>query len=407
MDTAAVKRRPASLAFEVSLCAAFLAACGSGLPTPTQPQDPDASQPQQPASASASGPGAEPSGSAPPDIGADGAIVQVVADELRMRFEAGTASTLVGTLERGTVVRVESGPVEADGFTWFEVVDVAGRRGWAADGDGTDPWLANIPDVTDGSPILTLGYGCDVVGPINPPATTVLDNGHVIATDQSTGYGWFMRQLSAAGLEQVRDGVLESPYLQASAEYRPQLRADAGDPPGRGACSYTFTIAADGEPIVVTTMGWFGDEEERTFYEPSPERKALDGIARNLIAIEDVFDEEAWDTATLPYVAATYSLHIGPGIGPTPEDAGPIDPGVLGLGDIGSFGSPAGGGRCDTISRTQAFELARVLNEATAGLDVRLDAVSFPYFATDAGWFNAALAPVFPDGQPDCASIML
>jgi hypothetical protein len=404
-----MRRGPGSLAFTATLLAAVLAACGSASPTPSEALGPDASVSAPVASASAGDPGPGPSGSAvPSETGvSEGAIVQVVADELRMRAEAGTASTLVGTLERGTAVRIESGPVEADGFTWFEVVDLEGRRGWAADSDGTDPWLAAIPDMTDGTSMLTLTYGCDVVGPINPPATTVMEDGRVIATDQSATLRWIVRQLSTTGLEEVRESVLESPYLQASAEYRPQPRADAGDPPGHGACSYTFTIPADVEPIVVTTIGWFGDEEERTFYEPSPERKSLDGIARNLIEIDNVLGEEAWEGPGLPYVAAEYSLHIRAGIGPAPEDVGSIEPNELGLGDIGSFGNPAGNGRCATVSRAQAFEVARVLKESNAGLDVRLDAVSFPYFATDAGWFSAALAPVFPDGQPDCASIAL
>ena len=399
-----MKRGPGSLALTAGLLAAVLAACGPASPTLSEPPVPDASASEPAASSSAGDPGPR-----PPSEGAagDGAIMQVVADELRMRAEAGTASTLVGTLGRGTAVRIESGPLEADGFTWFEVVDLEGRRGWAADGDGTDPWLAAIPDMTDATPMLTLTYGCDVTGPINPPATTVLDDGRVIATDQAAGYGWIVRQLSGSGLEQVRDGVLESPYLQASAEYRPQPRADAGDPPGHGACSYTFSIPAGDEPIVVTTIGWFGDEEERTFYEPSPERKFLDGIARNLIAIDTILDEEAWEGPGIPFVAAEYSLHIGAGIGPAPEDAGSIDPDELGLGDLGSFGSPAGSGRCTTVSRAQAFEIARVLNESNVALEARLDAVTFPYFATDAGWFSVALAPVFPNGQPDCASITL
>ena len=397
-----MRRSTGSLASTAGLLAAALAACGPASPTPSEPAVPDASASQPAASASA-GPG-------PPGAGAvgDGDIMQVVADELRMRAEAGTAPALVGTLQRGTAVRVESGPVEADGFTWFEVVDIEGRRGWAADGDGTDAWLAAIPDMTGAVSMLTLTYGCDVVGPINPPATTVLEDGRVLATDQSAGNGWIVRQLSPSGLEQVREGVLESPYLQASAEYRPEPRADAGEPPGHGACSYTFSIPTEAaEPIVVTTIGWFGDEEESAFYEPSPERKSLDGIARNLIAIDTILDEAAWEGPNLPFIAAEYSLHIGAGIGPPPEDAGSIDPNELGLGDIASFGAPAGSGRCATISRAQAFDVARALEAANAALDVRLDAVTFPYFATDAGWFSAALAPVFPNGQPDCASITL
>ena len=400
-----MKRRPRTSALTGTLIAWFLAACGSPADSPSAP----APEAEQTASARASDPAVHPSGSAPLGVGGtpDGAIVQVVADELRMRAEAGTASTLVGTLERGTAVRIESGPIDADGFTWFEVVDLEGRRGWAADGDETDPWLAGIPDMSGGTPLLTLEYGCDVVGPINPPATTVLDDGHVIATDQVAGYAWSVRQLSASGLEQVRDGVLESPYLQASAEYRPQPRADAGDPPGHGVCSYTFTIPTGDEPIVVTTIGWFGDEEETTFYEPSPERKSLDGIARNLIAIDTVLDEEAWEGPGLPFVAAEYLLHLSAGIGPAPDDARSIEPDEFGLGDLGSFGSPAGSGRCGAISRAQAFEVARVLHESNLALDARFDAVTFLYFATGTGWFNVALTPLFPNGLPDCASIML
>src|SRR5688572_19012099 len=297
VDTPAMKRRRRLSALAGILVAWFLAACATQAPSPSTPaSDPEATSP-----AGAGGPSAEASGSAPPNVGEtpDRAILQVVADELRVRAEAGTASTLMGTLERGDVVRVESGPVDADGFRWFEVVDLQGRLGWAADGDGTDPWLAIIPDLPDATPLLTLDYACDVVGPINPPATTVMDDGRVIATDGASGYGWTVRPLSAAGLEEVREGVLASPYLQANAEYRPQPRADAGDAPGHGVCSYTFTIPTDAEPIVVSTIGWFGDEEERTFYEPSPERKALDGLARNLIAIEDVLGDEAWEAAAL------------------------------------------------------------------------------------------------------------
>ncbi len=390
-----MKRDPASLAVPAVLLA-LLAACGSASPTPTEAPVPGDS---------ASEPAASGSGGDPGPAGV-GDIVQVVADELRVRAEAGTAATLIGTLARGTAVRIEAGPVEADGFTWFEVVDLVGTRGWAAAGDGTDPWLAGIPDLT-ANPMLTLTYACDVSAPINPAATMVLEDGRVISTDQVEQFGWIVRQLSASGLEEVREGVLGSPYLQVSAEYRPQPRADAGDPPGHGACSYTFTMPTGAEPIVVTTIGWFGDEEERTFYEPSPERKSLDGVARNLIAIDAILDDDAWDGSGLPFVAAEYSVHIGAGLGPTPEDAGTIDPAELGLGDLGSFGSPAGSGRCATVPREQAFEIARVLEQSNAALGARLDAVTTPYFATDDGWFGLALVPVFPDGQPDCASMSL
>ena len=378
-----------SSAIAGTVIAWFLAACGSLALECVRAGDPRASRRPVP---TASDPAPEPGGSAPPDVErppAEGAVVQVVADELRLRAEASTTSALVGTLERGTVVRAESGRVDADGFSWFEVVDLRGHRGWAADGDGTDPWLATIPDLAGQTPMLTLTYGCDVVAPINPPATTVMDDGRVIATGQVAGYGWTVRQLSAAGLEDLREGVLGSPYLQASGEYVPRLRADAGEPPGHGACSYTFTIPNDAEPIVVTTVGWFGDDEERTFYEPSPERKSLDGIARNLIEIDTALGDEAWEGPGLPYVAA--SVHGAPRPGesdPRPRMSGRSIQVGWGSATSARFGSAAGTGRCDTVSRAQAFEIARVILESGGNQDVRLDAVSYPYFTTEDGWYS-------------------
>ena len=94
---------------------------------------------------------------------------------------------------------MESGPADADGFTWYQVVDTAGQGGWAADGDGDDPWLSPIRDLASARPILTMEYGSDVVGPINPPATTVLDDGSVIVTQGAAGE-WTVRQLSQAGI---------------------------------------------------------------------------------------------------------------------------------------------------------------------------------------------------------------
>jgi hypothetical protein len=383
----------------------FLAACGSPAASPSQPPAPEASEPVATPSASAGEPSAEPERSPAPPVGGvpEGELMQVVADELRLRAEAGTEADLGGTLARGSVVRAESEPVDADGFTWVEVVDLAGRRGWAADGDGTDPWLAPIPDLTQGTPILTLERGCDVVGPFNPPQTTVFDDRWVLATDASAGFGWTVRRLSAEGLEQLEEGVIDSPYLQASARYDPQ-RLPGAEPPGHGACLYTFTISTEGDPIVVETVSWFGDEEESTFYEPSPERKALDGIARNLIAVNAILGNEAWEGPAAPYVGVDYQLGVGAGVGPAPDGAQTIDPDALGIGDVEEFGSSSGFGRCGTVTREQAFEIARVINEADPAAAVRLDALSSASFAIGSDWMGATLVPHFPHWQPDCAS---
>jgi uncharacterized protein YraI len=49
---------------------------------------------------------------------------------LNMRSGAGTAHTRVKTLPEGTTVELIGGPKEANGYTWWEVRDEAGKTGW-------------------------------------------------------------------------------------------------------------------------------------------------------------------------------------------------------------------------------------------------------------------------------------
>ncbi|HEY6607813.1 MAG TPA: SH3 domain-containing protein [Candidatus Limnocylindria bacterium] len=331
----------------------------------------------------------------------EGALVIVVADELRIRAEPGIDGAVVGSIGRGAVVRTNDGPIEADGFRWYEVVDSIGREGWAADGDGSDPWLSAIESTEDVTPLLTFGYGCDVVGPFNAPSTVVFDDGRVVMRD-SDSPGYIVRRLSPAGVAHLEDNVVSSPYLQRSAEYMPVQRADAGEPPGHGLCNFSFTVGTDAEPIVVRSVSWFGEEEETMFYEPAPERKALDEIAHNLMVIDSVLDESSWETSGwLPFIAEEYVLWVGPGVGPAPGGLVAIDPDALPI-EVDGFGEPAASGRCATISREQTFELARALNQEVGAAAVRLDAVTFHEFEANDTWMSLTLVPRTPRYELSC-----
>lgn len=384
-----------------------LAACGQ--PTESRLTSPSASVAVEPSLEPTASGSAAPTSSEEPDdsVVSEGDLLQVLADELTIRSEPGTASEAIGILDHGTVVRVLSGPADADGYTWYEVVDTLGQDGWAADGDASDAWLAPIEPMGSAEPLLTFQYGCDVTGPIPHPATMVLDDGRVIVAEHGLEVGWTIRRLSDAGMTTVRDTILGNPYLQASAEYRPVPRPDAGDPPGHGLCVWTFTVATDGEPIVVTSVSWFGDQEEADFYVPSPERKALDGIAQNLRLIDEVLDEDAWETAAaLPYVAPDYLLWLASvEPGPGPDFSIPIS-GPLPVGDIDEFGMPAGSGRCDVVSPEEAFEIARRLDPAD---DTRraLHVLTLSSYRTDTERFTLAMVPRMPDGAPGCEGINL
>jgi len=349
--------------------------------------------------ASPSSPGSRspvPSPEAPPEPPTTDSIVQVVADGLQMRSAAGTQAPVVGGLERGVVARIESDPIDADGFVWYEVVDLDGNTGWVASGDDEDPWLATITDQPDGSARLRFQQVCDVAGPLTVPPVTVMDDRRVVTGDYARG--WRLWHLTDAGLERLSEAVLESPYLQSSAEYELIVRPDA-EPPGHGVCVYTFTVGSAGEPIVVRSVQWLGEEE--IFFEPSPERRALDGIAHGLNTIEESLGPDAWQAEPFPYVAASYKVGLSRGAGPLPPEVTRVDPSALPVGTaLGDFEDPPPGGTCGELTVVEVFELARVLRDA--GADVALNTLSFTAFATDAGWFNLDLSPQAPDGYPAC-----
>ena len=61
-----------------------------------------------------------------------GTSVLVDADALNLRAEAGVAGAVIAELPGGTGASVIGGPVEADGYTWYQVETFAGT-GWVAD----------------------------------------------------------------------------------------------------------------------------------------------------------------------------------------------------------------------------------------------------------------------------------
>lgn len=62
---------------------------------------------------------------------------------LTVRDYAGTASTPVARVVRGTLFTVRGGPIKQDNLTWWELEGDT-VKGWAADGDGTDRWLTPV-----------------------------------------------------------------------------------------------------------------------------------------------------------------------------------------------------------------------------------------------------------------------
>lgn len=64
---------------------------------------------------------------------------------LKVRAEAGTNAKVDHQVPNQTQLSVVEGPVEADGYRWWKVVNDSGNiTGWAAEGDDEDRWLTPL-----------------------------------------------------------------------------------------------------------------------------------------------------------------------------------------------------------------------------------------------------------------------
>ena len=61
---------------------------------------------------------------------------------LALRYQA--AGTLIRRVPAGTEFTVKDGPVEAEGYRWWLLVDEEGKEGWAAEGDKKTRWLTPV-----------------------------------------------------------------------------------------------------------------------------------------------------------------------------------------------------------------------------------------------------------------------
>jgi hypothetical protein len=379
-----------------AVLALALSACSAPSPSPaTAPPTGDPSDAAPGSGAPASAPGAshtaEPAD--PGDALAAGTEVLVIADEIRLRAEPGTESELLGTVGWGTAATVRSGPVDRDAFAWYEI-ETDGQTGWAAAGDDEDPWIVPVGPAPGAEAVLTFSETCDVVPPVTTPTTTILADGTVV-----TGRGELqVGRLNDEGLAVVRDDVLGLPVLRQPGTYVPEPLPGA-EPPGHGACEYTF-IVGGADTVTVSSIMWFGDEEESEFYAPAPERRLLSNVARNLGEIGSLFDDRLWREAPRTYVATEFLLVLVPFPGPG-ADAVAYD--RLGLPSPDDLEPSIGGTRCTVVTLEQAVTAVREIRDA--GNPVGINGMATTT-ADDGelGW-SVIIVPRTPLGSPECGDV--
>ncbi|CAN5273152.1 hypothetical protein BH23CHL9_BH23CHL9_03150 [soil metagenome] len=275
---------------------------------------------------------------------------------------------------------------------------------------------APTADAQSNETLLSFVRRCDVIFGILGPLTTILGDGRVIwprmtapAPDGNSVLS--VRTLSEDGLARVRDEIASSGLFEDDAVYRHERRADAPEAPGHGLCVYDFSWHGGGGTVQVSANMWFGDEEEETYYEPSPERKTLDTLAQRLADPESWLDPSDWtDPEAAPFEPDSYLVVASVYDGARPEFA------TLGAPDFDTvswpfadepdtFGSEiVGGGRCDVASAADIATLAAEL--ADAGMDqferpADGPMLTLPWEARGAA-VDLQLYPQRPDDEPPC-----
>jgi hypothetical protein len=276
------------------------------------------------------------------------------------------------------------------------------------------PPVATEPAVSGDALLLRV---VSLGGPTDPasmlPGTVVTEDGTVIWRPVSTTFfaGYLTRRLTDDGLAELRSIVFGDGLLDADATHQLQPLPDA-EPPGRGGFEHTFTVGEGADEVVVTSVGWLGDEEEAAYYEPSPERRALDQLANALRDPESLLGEDAWGGPAVAYEADEYLLVLtayrdvppygNPDVSQVPL---PLD------GSLEEFGEAYGNvqpptARCGVVSRDEAGAIVEALTtlgvaeENSVGMD-RATAASLDW-ADGNGTVDLWLLPRMPGDYPDC-----
>jgi len=326
-----------------------------------------------------------------------GTVIQILAEAIRLRETPDTSAGIVSAMTRDMTAAVIGGPTESDGYTWLEV-DGPDGTGWLATGDSEDRWIVAVPDFDRAELAFRFRYMCDVTPPLVPPALTVTADRDVLLTSGPDAGGWQIGRLTPEAFSDLM-AVAQHPALQRSAEYSPELRADAGDPPGHGLCVYQFTLGAPDDRVHVTSVSWFGDEEESAYYVPSPERRELDELARRLMLGRDLFADAAWEQQPAAYEADHFLVWIVAELGLPSAGAPSIDDLHM-LGDPARFGEPIRSGRCGYLDRAEAEQMATVF--AGSPSPMAPNDVSYLTVSSDAGSLTVVTSPITPDGFPTC-----
>jgi hypothetical protein len=119
---------------------------------------------------------------------APGAKARVTASGgLNVRDTASAKGRQVGRVGSGAVVTLVGGPAQADNYTWWQVDNGAGLRGWVAAGTAAEPWLVAYTAVS--TPATGSGELVNRPIQVGDRVQVTTDTGKVLTVREDAGTG--------------------------------------------------------------------------------------------------------------------------------------------------------------------------------------------------------------------------
>lgn len=261
------------------------------------------------------------------------------------------------------------------------------------------PSISPIPSPTPLPPPVALYAACDDFDEAAPLALrverrghtgrewliSVYEDGHVLTPDLTwvevtseldviDGAWMLARRLTPAGIAQLRETVTTTGLFIESGRYDPVALPNV-EPPGRGIDSYGITLGSGTDAVTVYWASMYPDDA--LYYEPSPEREALDALGAKMLVFDSWLPDDAWaerDPCTvqaLRFRVFIFADTYGGALADLPPDVAdvpwPLGGEILSWGaDVGSPDAPYPIVRCGIAARADASRLVDELREGGA-----------------------------------------
>lgn len=261
------------------------------------------------------------------------------------------------------------------------------------------PSISPIPSPTPLPPPVALYAACDDLDETVPLALrvdyfsgtgrqwliSVYEDGHVLTPDLTRvevsspldvidGAWMLARRLTPAGIAQLRETVTATGLFGTSGSYNPVALPNV-EPPGRDGDGYGISLGSGTDAITVHWASMFPDDA--LYYEPSPQREALDVLGTKMLVFDSWLPDDAWaerDPCTvqaLRFRVFIFADLYGGALADLPPDVADV-PWPLG-GEILSWGADVGSQspdepypivRCGIAARADALRLVDELRKA-------------------------------------------